>query len=185
MASSDLYNLAHNSLAAPKLKLLTMFRLGLFQMGLGIMSVLTLGVLNRVMIDELKVPALIAAGAIAMHQFIAPARVWFGQMSDSKPLYGYYRTGYVWMGTVLFAITSFLALQVIWQLASSVSSGWTIQAYAWVGVLGLVFALYGLAISASSTPFSALLVDISDEENRQLCLRLKFCHINATQKRNC
>ncbi len=166
MASSDLYNLAPNSLAVPKLKLLTMFRLGLFQMGLGIMSVLTLGVLNRVMIDELKVPALIAAGAIAMHQFIAPARVWFGQMSDSKPLYGYHRTGYVWTGTVLFAIASFLALQVIWQLAASVSSGWTIQTYAWVGVLGLVFALYGLAISASSTPFSALLVDISDEDNR-------------------
>lgn len=166
MASSDLYNLAPNSLAVPKLKLLTMFRLGLFQMGLGIMSVLTLGVLNRVMIDELKVPALIAAGAIAMHQFIAPARVWFGQMSDSKPLYGYHRTGYVWTGTVLFAIASFLALQVIWQLAASASSGWTIQTYGWVGGLGLVFALYGLAISASSTPFAALLVDISDEENR-------------------
>lgn len=166
MASSDLYNSPSNSLTIPKLKLLTMFRLGLFQMGLGIMSVLTLGVLNRVMIDELKVPALIAAGAIAMHQFIAPARVWFGQMSDSKPLYGYHRSGYVWTGAVLFAIASFLAVQVIWQLAASTSSGWTFQTYAWVGVLGLVFAFYGLAISASSTPFAALLVDISDEENR-------------------
>jgi len=34
------------------------------------------------MIDELKVPALIAAGTLAMAQFVAPARVWFGQMSD-------------------------------------------------------------------------------------------------------
>jgi BCD family chlorophyll transporter-like MFS transporter len=33
-----------------------MFRLGLFQMGLGIMSLLTLEVLNRIMIDELKAP---------------------------------------------------------------------------------------------------------------------------------
>ena len=51
-----------------KIKLLTMFRLGLFQMGLGIMSLLTLGVLNRIMIDELKVLPFLAAGAIAPNQ---------------------------------------------------------------------------------------------------------------------
>ena len=52
--------------AIPKIGLFTMLRLGVFNMGLGIMSLLTLGVLNRVMIDELKVPALVAAGAIAV-----------------------------------------------------------------------------------------------------------------------
>jgi BCD family chlorophyll transporter-like MFS transporter len=52
----------------PPLSLLTMLRLGVFNMGLGIMSLLTLGVLNRIMIDELQVPALIAAGTIAVHQ---------------------------------------------------------------------------------------------------------------------
>ncbi|MBW4489558.1 MAG: BCD family MFS transporter [Trichocoleus desertorum ATA4-8-CV12] len=144
-----------------------MFRLGLFQMGLGIMSLLTLGVLNRVMIEELKVPALVTAGAIAMHQFVAPARVWFGQMSDSKPFLGHHRTGYVWVGAALFAIASFLAVQVMWQLGISLQTqGWTPQTYAWVGLLGLVFALYGLALSSSSTPFAALLVDVSDENNR-------------------
>ena len=33
-------------------------------------------------------------------------------------------------------------------------------------MLGLMFIIYGLALSASSTPFAALLVDISDEDNR-------------------
>nr|WP_290221899.1 BCD family MFS transporter [Trichocoleus desertorum] len=153
--------------AISRINLLTMFRLGLFQMGLGIMSLLTLGVLNRVMIEELKVPALVTAGAIAMHQFVAPARVWFGQMSDSKPFLGHHRTGYVWVGAALFAIASFLAVQVMWQLGVSLQTqGWTPQTYAWVGLLGLVFAIYGLALSSSSTPFAALLVDVSDENNR-------------------
>ncbi len=167
MASGDLFDSQANSPTVPKVKLLTMFRLGLFQMGLGIMSILTLGVLNRVMIDELKVPALIAAGTIAMHQLVAPARVWFGQMSDAKPLFGYHRTSYVWVGSVLFAIASFLAVQVLWQLGLSLQlSGWTTQTYGWAALLALVFALYGLAISATSTPFAALLVDVSDEDNR-------------------
>lgn len=144
-----------------------MLRLGVYQMGLGIMSILTLGVLNRVMIDELRVPALITAGAIAMHQFVAPARVWFGQMSDSKPLFGMHRTGYVWLGTVSFAIAAFIAVQVIWQLNASLQAvGWSAQSYGWVGLLGLVFAVYGLALSAGSTPFAALLVDVSEEEQR-------------------
>lgn len=151
----------------PRIKLLTMFQLGLYQMGLGMMSVLTLGVLSRVMIKELAIPATIAAGAIAVHQFMAPARLWFGQMSDAKPIAGYHRTSYVWIASVLFSLTAFLAVQVMWQVGTSLQAGgWTAQTQIWIGVLGLVFALYGLTLSAGSTPFAALLVDVSEEEER-------------------
>jgi BCD family chlorophyll transporter-like MFS transporter len=144
-----------------------MLRLGVFNMGLGIMSLLTLGVLNRVMIEELRVPALIAAGTIAVHQFMAPARVWFGQMSDARPLLGHHRSGYIWVGIVSVAVVSFVALQVVWQLGERIATqGWGPQAYPWVGLLGLLFAIYGLALSATSTPFTALLVDVSDEDSR-------------------
>lgn len=144
-----------------------MFRLGLFQMGLGIMSVLTLGVLNRIMIKELAIPATLVAGTIAMHQFVAPSRLWFGQLSDAKSIRGYHRTGYVWIGTILFALAAFLAVQVTWQLGSSFyTQGWTTTTYGWIALLAGIFALYGLALSSSSTPFAALLVDVSDEDNR-------------------
>ncbi|ASC73660.1 MFS transporter [Halomicronema hongdechloris C2206] len=153
--------------APPGLGLLTMLRLGVFNMGLGIMSLLTLGVLNRIMIDELQVPALIAAGTIAVHQFMAPARIWFGQLSDSRPLLGYHRSSYIWLGIMAVAITSFLALQVVWLLGDGIATqGWGPQIYPWVGLLGVMFAIYGLALSATSTPFTALLVDVSDEQTR-------------------
>lgn len=151
----------------PALNTLTMLRLGVFNMGLGIMSLLTLGVLNRIMIDELQVPALVAAGTIAVHQFMAPARIWFGQMSDSRPLLGYHRSGYIWIGILSVAITSFLAVQVVWRIGGSMATaGWGAQVYPWVGLLALLFAVYGLALSATSTPFTALLVDVSDEQTR-------------------
>jgi MFS transporter, BCD family, chlorophyll transporter len=151
----------------PPLSILTMLRLGLFQMGLGTMSILTLGILNRVMINELAIPATVAAGAIAMHQFVSPARLWFGQLSDHRPIKGYHRTGYIWIGSVLFVLAAFLAVQVMWQLGISLqTSGWSVQTYSWTGLMGLIFALYGIALSASSTPFAAMLVDISDEQER-------------------
>jgi BCD family chlorophyll transporter-like MFS transporter len=96
------------------LPLHVMFRLGLFQMGLGMMSLLTLGVLNRVMIDTdlLAIPATVVGGSLAMHQLVSPARVWFGQLSDAKPLFGLHRTGYVRLGSVLFAVCIFLGVVV-------------------------------------------------------------------------
>lgn len=151
----------------PKLPLLTMFRLGLFQMGLGIMSLLTLGVLNRILIDELAVLPWVAATAIAMYQFVSPFKVWCGQLSDSKPWLGMHRTGYIWLGALCFTSLSFVALQVVWQLGQSIqSNGWNGVSIAWSLGLGATFAAYGVALSLSSTPFAALLVDVSDEDNR-------------------
>lgn len=171
MASSDLSNSQqhpsdqHKTL--PKLNLQTMFRLGLFQMGLGMMSVLTFGVLNRVLIRELGVPATLGTVILALSLFVAPARIWFGQMSDTKRLWGYHRTGYVWVGAASLAILSVLVVQVMWQVGGSLKvEGWTTQTYAWTSLLALLFALYGLAVSACSTPFATLLVDVSDEDNR-------------------
>jgi MFS transporter, BCD family, chlorophyll transporter len=144
-----------------------MIQLGLFQFGLGMMSALIFGVLNRVLIKELGVPATIATIILALSLFVAPFRVWFGQLSDTKPLWGLHRTGYVRLGAISFAAIALLAVQVMWQVGSHLSnSGWSVATYLWTGLLAILFALYGIAISASSTPFTTLLVDITDEDQR-------------------
>lgn len=151
----------------PKTKLFTMFRLGLFQLGLGMMSVMIFGVLNRVLIRELGVPATLATVILALTLFVAPARVWFGQLSDTKPLWGLHRTGYVLMGATAMAVIAFISVQVMWQVGSSLQTqGWTGQTYAWTALLALLFGCYGVAVSAASTPFATLLVDVTDEEDR-------------------
>jgi len=131
------------------------------------MSVLVFGVLNRVLIRELGVPATLSTIILALTLFVAPARIWFGHMSDTKPLWGYHRTGYIWVGAASLAIVSVLLVQVMWQVGDSLKAeGWTTPTYAWTSLLALLFALYGLAVSACSTPFATLLVDVSDEDNR-------------------
>ncbi|TVQ42930.1 MAG: MFS transporter [Gloeocapsa sp. DLM2.Bin57] len=153
-----------------RLDIFTMVRIGLFNLGLGLMSVLTLAVLNRVMISELGIPATVTAGTLAISQVIAPARIWFGRLSDIKPIFGLYRSNYVRIGTIFAGLTIFTAVQIVWQLGKVVieSGGWL-----WSGdtitltiLLGLILGCYGLAISSSSTPFTAMLVDISSEKQR-------------------
>jgi MFS transporter, BCD family, chlorophyll transporter len=151
----------------PKVKLPTMIRLGLFQMGLGMMSVMVFGVLNRVLIKELAVPSTIATVILALTLFVAPARILFGQLSDTRPLFGYYRTGYIWLGAAGLVSNAWIAVQVMWQLGASLKAvGWALPTYGWAGLLGFVFALYGLSVSMCSTPFATLLVDITDEDDR-------------------
>lgn len=154
----------------PSVGRLTIVRLGLFNLGLGLMAVLTLAVLNRIMISELAIPATITAGILAIAQFVAPARVIFGQMSDAVPLGRYHRTGYVLAGTVVFGLAILGAVQAIWMLGRQVQlqGGWVWNGttFPWALLLALLLAIYGLAICASSTPFTALLVDVSDEGDR-------------------
>lgn len=158
------------SISKQEIGLVKIFRLGLFNLGLGVMAVLTLAVLNRVMISELGIPGTVTAGTLAMSQIVAPARVWFGQLSDVKPIAGLHRTNYVRIGTVLFGLAVFLAVQIVWQMGQVIrdSGGWSWnnQTITLAILLGLVLACYGLAVSSSSTPFTALLVDVSPEKNR-------------------
>ncbi|MBW4561756.1 MAG: BCD family MFS transporter [Mojavia pulchra JT2-VF2] len=170
MASGDVFDSEAKSPVVSRVNLFTMFRLGLFQMGLSMMSILTLGVLNRVMIQEIAIPATLVSIVLALPAFVSPSRIWFGQISDAKPMWGYHRTAYVWVGAAILAIAAFLAVQVMWQLntAATIAGGWvwTTETIGWTALLSLVFAVYGLAICASGTAFAALLVDISEEDNR-------------------
>jgi MFS transporter, BCD family, chlorophyll transporter len=151
----------------PKVTLPTMIRLGLFQMGLGMMSVMVLGLLNRLMIEELAIPSAIVSAMIALTLFVAPVRIIFGQLSDTKPLFGHYRTSYVWMGAAGVIINAMISVQVMWQLGASLQAvGWTSATYGWVALLSLIFALYGVSVSMCSTPFTTLLVDVTDEDDR-------------------
>lgn len=167
MESSHSSESSFNSLEKPRISLLTMLRLGLFQMGLGMLSVLLFGLLNRVLIKELDVPATIASIVLAVTLFVAPSRVLFGQLSDTKPLWGLHRTGYVLTGILSVAVLAFAAVQVMWRVGASLQTvGWSTPTYGWITLLAVLFGIYGIALSASSTPFATLLVDITDEEDR-------------------
>jgi MFS transporter, BCD family, chlorophyll transporter len=167
LSNPDLNHHTDRQRILPKVNLPTMLRLGLFQMSLGMMSVMVFGVLNRVLIKELAVPSTIATAILALTLFVAPARIMFGQLSDTRPLFGYYRTGYIWLGAAGLVTNAWIAVQVMWQLGASLKAvGWALPTYGWAGLLGLIFALYGLSVSMCSTPFTNLLVDITDEDDR-------------------
>ncbi len=161
------------------LGLFNTLRLGLFQACLGCLAVIFAGMLNRVMISELAFPGLLVGGALACEQFVAPARVWFGQISDSQPLAGRRRLPYIWIGTAAFCSLAVLSIPLIFRVAALLAAGSKLELVAGVLALCGLFALYGLAVSLATTPYLALVIDRTNEQERPRAVGLIWCLLSV------
>ena len=129
-------------------------RLGLVQMSLGAVVVLTTSTLNRVMVVELALPALLPGLLVAWHYLVQMTRPRMGHGSDV----GGRRTPWIIGGMAVLAFGGWLAA----------------AATAWMSTertLGLVlaftaFTLIGLGVAAAGTSLLVLLAKRVDEPRR-------------------
>lgn len=149
-----------------------LLRLSLFQISVGMAQVLLLGTLNRVMIVELSVPALIVASMIAIPVLVAPFRALLGHRSDTHAsAIGWKRVPYLWFGS-------------LWQMgglavmpfALIVLSGDQTLGPAWAGeVLAiLAFLMAGLGMHMTQTAGLALAADRASDDTRPRVVALLY-----------
>jgi len=161
--------------SASGLGLAATFRLGLFQGCLGCLAVVFAGLMNRVMISELGFPAVLVGLALAFEQFVSPSRVLFGQLSDAFPIAGRHRIPYIWLGASLFCVLAVLSVPLIFHVGRLLEGD--SPGLLWGGIAALcgLFSLYGLAISMASTPYLALVVDRTNEQERSKAVGIIWC----------
>lgn len=166
-------------LARPGLSIPAILRLGLFQGCLGCLAVIFSGLLNRVMLSELGFPGLLVGGALAFEQFVAPSRVLFGQISDAHPLGGRRRVPYVLLGTAAFCLLAVLSVPLTFRLGRLFSAG--SQPELALGIAGLcgLYALYGLGVSLAATPYLALVIDRTEEQERSRAVGIIWCMLTV------
>ena len=147
-------------------------RLSLFQVSVGMATVMLLGTLNRVMIVELYVPAMIVAAMIALPVLIAPFRALLGFRSDThKSAIGWRRVPYMWFGT----LWQFGGLAIM-PFALLVLGGDTLYDFPYDGEIlaALAFLMTGLGISMTQTAGLALASDRATEETRPRVVALLY-----------
>lgn len=137
----------------------TKLRLGLREFAAGMASVLTLGVLNRVMKVELGISLAVVATLLASYNLAAPFAMAVGHASDRRPILGRHRTPYIIGGTVLSATAVALSPHVADALAGGLHLGTLALA------LGL-FILMGFGMYTSGTVFFALIADLTPRAER-------------------
>ena len=161
------------------LSLVAVVRLGLFQGCLGCLAVIFSGLLNRVMISELAFPGLLVGGALAFEQFVAPARVLFGQVSDAHPWWGRHRLPYIWLGTLLFCGFAVLSVPLIFHVGRLLQAGDQGPLGFAIAALCGLFAVYGLSVSLATTPYLALVIDRTSEAERPRAVGVIWCMLTV------
>ena len=132
--------MSHASLGWPGI-----VRLGLVQMALGAIVVLTTSTLNRVMVVELALPALLPGVLLALHYLVQISRPRMGHGSDRSRR----RTPWIVGGMAVLATGGVLAALATAWMSSSRMAG--------TGLAIAAFVLIGLGVAAAGTSLLALL----------------------------
>lgn len=129
-------------------------RLSLVQVAIGAVIVLMTSTLNRVMIVELSLAAAIPGLLVGLHFAVQLLRPQMGWGSDRAGR----RTPWIVAGMVILALSA---------VAASGAVAW-MELNRTVGLVAAVFAftMIGVGVSASSTPFLALLAERVDDRRR-------------------
>ncbi|PUB17425.1 PucC family protein [Yoonia sediminilitoris] len=149
-----------------------LLRLSLFQISVGMAAVMLLGTLNRVMIVELGIGAMLVAAMIAIPVLVAPFRALVGHKSDNyKSAIGWKRIPYLWFGTMW----QFGGLAIM-PMALLVLSGDRTLDMPWAGYVGaaLAFLLTGLGMHMTQTAGLALAADRASDETRPRVVALLY-----------
>ncbi|NHQ74927.1 BCD family MFS transporter [Roseovarius gahaiensis] len=133
---------------------LLIIRLGLVQMALGAVVVLTTSTLNRLMVVELALPAVLPGALVALHYGIQITRPNWGFLSDA----GGHRTRWIIGGMAALAFGAYGAAQGVVLFETSYAVGLTLSL--------LAYALIGVGVGASGTSLLALLATATAPHRR-------------------
>ncbi len=138
------------------------FRLGLFQLGMGISLAPITGTLNRVLISDLKISAGFVALLMSIHYFVSPIRTVVGHHSDVRRSKGFWRTPYIVLGAMLtYGGLSTAPFSLILFDADSVTQGPIVYVVAFI-----IFLLYGVGVNIVETTYLAMVSDNTEPEDR-------------------
>ena len=158
--------------ASTGLPLGRLLRLSLFQVSVGMATVLLLGTLNRVMIVELSVPAMLVAAMVALPVLVAPFRALMGFRSDTyRSAIGWRRVPYIWFGSLYqFGGLAFMPFSLI------VLSGDQTLGPEWAGeaLAAAAFLMTGLGLHMTQTAGLALAADQAEPDKRPRVVALLY-----------
>jgi BCD family chlorophyll transporter-like MFS transporter len=137
-----------------------LLRIGLRQFAAGMLSVLTLGILNRVMKVEMGLELSLVSVIIAVHYFSAPLAIPLGHRSDTRPLFGLYRTPYI-LGGAALTIAATVAAPLSALLLETHGG-----ALPYAALAALVFLLLGAGNYTAGTAYISLIADLTTQEER-------------------
>jgi BCD family chlorophyll transporter-like MFS transporter len=117
---------------------------------------------NRVAIFELGIAAIVVTALLSIHYFMAPFQVVIGRIADTLPVFGYRRTPYLLLGSLVASLL-FLALPTV---AMDMGTG---SATAMLSAV-VLFTVFGLSMAVIADSYHSLIAEVTTPETRGLVI---------------
>lgn len=130
-------------------------QLTLIHVGIALTAVPISGTLNRIMIAEMQLSALLVSVLVSSQNLLSPLQVLMGSWADRFPIAGRHRTPWIALGGLMATCGSYLTPHLVDWIPGG-------------GVVGLViafsaFALWGLGVNLASVSYLSLISELTDD----------------------
>lgn len=146
--------------------LLKRIQLGLIHAAVAITLVPINSTLNRIMIEDLGIPATLVVLLFSLPYLLSFIQVAIGSFSDRQPVFGYRRTPYIAFGLLLCLAGLLLSTQTAFLIKENF----------WLGlILGLfIFGAWGMGFNFATVSYFSLASEISSEKDRAKTTAMMF-----------
>ncbi|MFM7582664.1 MAG: BCD family MFS transporter [Caldilinea sp.] len=132
----------------------TVIQLTLVHVGVSLTVVPITGTLNRVMISDLGMPAVLVGLLVALPYMLSPLQVLVGSWADRNPVWGMHRAPWMLFGGLAAAFGSYFCAHAVFYMDSQFMPG----VLAAVGV----FVLWGVGVNVASVSYLSLASELTE-----------------------
>jgi len=131
-----------------------LIQLSLVHVGVSLTVVPITGTLNRIMIADMGIPAVLVGVLVALPYLLSPLQVIVGNWADQRPLWGLHRSPWILIGGLMATFGSYLAAHAVFYMQEHFMPG--------VVVALAVFALWGVGVNVASVSYLSLASELTE-----------------------
>jgi BCD family chlorophyll transporter-like MFS transporter len=132
-------------------------QLAMVHVGVSITVVPVTSTLNRIMIADMHLSALLVGLLISLPYLLSPLQVVVGDWADKRPLWGRYRSPWMVIGGLMASFGSYMTAHTVFMMQDNFALG----LLASVGV----FTVWGMGVNIASVSYLSLVTEASAENS--------------------
>lgn len=136
------------------MKARSIIQLSLVHVGVSLTVVPITGTLNRVMISDMGMPAVLVGLLVALPYMLSPFQVIVGAYADRRPLWGLHRSPWMLVGGLMATFGSYMTAHTVFYMDEHFLPG-LIASFA-------VFALWGVGVNVASVSYLSLASELTE-----------------------
>lgn len=141
----------------------------LVHVGVAITAVPITSTLNRIMIADMQLSALVVGLLVAMPYLLSPLQIFVGNWADHHPLWGRYRSPWILIGGLMASFGCYAAPHAVFLLPDNYALG--------LAAAMVIFTVWGVGVNVASVSYLSLL---SEESRNQPSWRSRTVSVMFT-----